>query len=305
MEFAPISGVRCRLGESPFWWPERQSLYFVDTHAGDVHQWSAATGETQSAHVAERVTFVLGTTDGSLLLGLRHGLAVLPGLDAADGELTPALEVEADLEGNALNDVRADAAGRVWFGTMDRAERRPIGALYCIDPESGLQQRVTGVSLSNGIQFSPAGDVMYFVDSWTQRIDAFEYHRDTGQLGRRWTVVEIPADDGMPDGINVDAEGCIYVALYGAAELRRYRPDGTIASRTDVPVQFPTSCTFGGDDRRTLYITSALAGHTGTGSFKGRPRPARHESGLDGAVLVTEVDVPGVPSPLAGVRLKG
>ena len=296
MEFEPVSKVRCRLGESPYWWEERQQLLYVDVHNGLVHAWSP-TDATITGHVAERVAFVVPAASGELVLGLRHGLASLRGLDAATGDLKPAIPVQADLPQTALNDARCDRRGRLWFGTMDREERQPIGALYRWDQERGLERVVDGVSLANGIQFSPAGELMYFVDSWTQRLDAFEYDLGTGELGRRWTVVEIPAEDGMPDGINIDSEGRIYVALYGAARLQRYLPDGTLDAVIDVPVQFPTSCTFAGDDLRTLYVTSASAGHTGTGVFKGGPRAAQHESGLDGATLVGSVDVPGVVSP--------
>jgi sugar lactone lactonase YvrE len=298
MDLEPINDVRCRLGESPYWWVERQQLLYVDVHNGLVHAWSP-DGGTTSSHVSERVAFVVPAQDGQLVLGLRHGLGSVKALDVATGDLEPVIEVQADLPQTALNDARCDRTGRLWFGTMDREERKPIGRLYRWDAERGLAGVVEGVSLANGIQFSPAGDVLYFVDSWTQRLDAFSYDLATGELGRRWTVVEVPAEDGMPDGINVDSEGRIYVALYGAACLHRYLPDGTLDAVIDVPVQFPTSCTFGGDDLRTLYVTSASAGHTGTGTFKGGPRPNRHSSGLDGATLVGTVDVPGFGSPVA------
>jgi sugar lactone lactonase YvrE len=297
VDFEPINDVRCRLGESPYWWAEREQLLYVDVHNGLVHAWSPG-GATTSGHVAERVAFVIPAASGELVLGLRHGLASVKGLDAATGDLEPAIPVQADLPQTALNDARCDRDGRLWFGTMDREDRKPIGGLYRWDETRGLSRIVDGVSLANGIQFSPAGDVLYFVDSWTQRLDAFEYDSGSGELGRRWTVVEVPAEDGMPDGINIDSQGRIYVALYGAAQLRRYLPDGTLDAAIEVPVQFPTSCTFGGDDLTTLYVTSALAGHTGTGDFKGGPRPDRHESGLDGATLVGSVEVPGIASPV-------
>ena len=298
MDFEPIDDRRCRLGESPYWWVERRQLLFVDVHGGDVHTYRA-DGTGTSHHVSERVAFVLPAADGSVVLGLRNGLGGLSDLDAATGDLGPAVPIEADVVATALNDARSDRAGRLWFGTMDRQDRTAIGGLYRWVPTSGVSRQVEGVALANGIQFSPAGDIMYFVDSWTQRLDAFEYDQATGDLGRRWTVAEVDPDDGMPDGINIDAQGRIYVALYGAAAIRRYLPDGELDTVIDVPVQYPTSCTFGGDDFRTLYVTSAAAGQTGTGHFKGKPRPARHASGFDGAVLAADIDVPGFESPVA------
>ena len=297
MELEPINEVRCRLGESPYWWAPRQELLYVDVHNGNVHSWSAQQG-TVSAHPAERVAFVVPAASGELVLGLRNGLATIADIGSGTGNLQPDVAVEADLKQTALNDARCDPQGRLWFGTMDRENRTPIGGLYRWDSDRGLVREVDGIALSNGIQLSPAGDVLYFVDSWTQKIDAFEYDVATGTLGRRWTLVEVPAGEGMPDGINVDAQGRIYVALYGAACLHRYLPDGSLDAVIEVPAQFPTSCTFGGEDLNTLFVTSAIAGHSGTGSFRGGPRPARHASGLDGATLAGRVDVAGFISPV-------
>ena len=296
MDFDPINDIRCRLGESPYWWVERQTLLWVDVHNGNVHEWSADAG-SQSAHVAERVAFVLPAASGELVLGLRNGLATLKSLADADGSLEPSVPVEADWPHTALNDARCDQQGRLWFGSMDRENREPIAGLYRWDL-SGLARVVEGVSLSNGIQFSPTGDVMYFVDSWTQRLDAFEYDQATGDIGRRWTVVEVPAEDGMPDGINVDTQGRIYVALYGGGCIQRYLPDGTREDTIEIPVQFPSSCTFGGTDLKTLYVTSAEAGHSGGGPLRSVGGARRYEdAGLDGAVFAAEIDVAGLVSP--------
>jgi sugar lactone lactonase YvrE len=301
MELEPLDEVRCRLGESPYWWAERRQLLWVDVHNGLVHSWSEAGGSA-TADVAERVAFVVPSDSGELVLGLRHGIATLPSFAAASGDLEPAIPVQADLPQTALNDARADRQGRLWFGTMDREDRAPIAGLYRWDAEHGLQRRVDGVSLSNGIQFSPEGDVLYFVDSWTQRLDAFEYDVATGEVGTRRTVVEVPTEAGMPDGINVDAQGRIYVALFNGGALHRYLPDGTLDAVIDVPVQSPTSCTFGGDDLCTLFVTSALNEHSNSGPLRETGAATRREGGPDGAVLVGRVDVPGFLSPVVAGR---
>jgi sugar lactone lactonase YvrE len=309
VELQPIGDVRCRLGESPYWWAERGELLFVDVHAGQVHAWSPATGTTTAgtttATVAERVTFVVPSADGALVVGLRHGLATLADLASATGDLEPAVPVQADLSQISLNDARADARGRLWFGTMDREDREPIAGLYRWDAERGLDRVVDGVCLSNGIQFSPDGTTLYYVDSWTQRLEAFAYDVETGELGARRTVVEVPAEVGMPDGINVDSRGRIYVALYGGGALHVYLPDGTLDEVIETPVEFPTSCTFGGDDLRTLYVTTSSAGHASAGPLREVAAGSRSvplDPSLDGAVLAGTVEVPGFLSPVVAGR---
>jgi sugar lactone lactonase YvrE len=136
---------------------------------------------------------------------------------------------------------------------------------------------------------------MYFVDSWKQTLDAFEYDLASGELGARRTIASIDASAGMPDGINVDSEGCIYVALYGGSCLHRYEPNGRLDSIVQLPVRFPTSCEFGGDDLRTIYVTTSAVGLRGTGPQQFTVSSAE-TSDLDGAVLVGHVSVPGLSS---------
>lgn len=297
MEFGVLGDYRARLGESPFWSDEDAALYFVDVHEGNLLRWSDVDG-TQCAKVAERLPFVLPARDGGLILGLRHGVATLDRpFEQGALDLAPELGVQQDMPTISVNDCRMDANGRLWFGTMERQDRAPLGHIYSWSPTEGLVSREKGVTLSNGMQFSPDDKKLYFVDSWLQSLDVFDVDLTTGVLSNRRTLASIPEPDGMPDGIDVDAEGYIYVALYGGGRVHRYAHDGTLDRVIAMPVTNPTSCTFGGEDLRTLFITSANAGKTNAGPLRESATLIEPDRALEGAVLTLRVDVPGRGSP--------
>jgi sugar lactone lactonase YvrE len=297
VKFDVLSEHRSRLGESPCWVDDEAALTYTDVHAGMLCRWSAQDG-LRTRKIAERLSFAIPGKNGALLFGLRHGLAALADpLATADGDLQPSVAVEADMPTTSLNDARVDAAGRLWFGTIERQDRKPICHIYSWSPDRGLVAQVGGVSLSNGLQFSPDNKTMYFVDSWLQRLDAFDFDLAEGKLSNRRVVAEIPSEQGMPDGINVDAEGYVYVALFGGGRLHRYAPDGRLDREIAVPVTYPTSCTFGGPDLKTLYITSANPDHSASGPLRHAETAMETDPALEGAVLVAEIDVAGRPSP--------
>jgi sugar lactone lactonase YvrE len=136
-------------------------------------------------------------------------------------------------------------------------ERPGAGALYRLDPDLTVHTMLTGVTISNGLDWSLDGRRMYYVDSPTRRIDTFDFDMATGSIANRRTFVEVPADAGVPDGLTVDAAGFVWLALWGGAALRRYAPDGTLERVVPLPVTHPTSCAFGGAALDELYVTSA------------------------------------------------
>ena len=166
-------------------------------------------------------------------------------------------EVEIDRPGQRMNDGACDAAGRFWAGTMCMQERPGLGSLYRLDPDGSSHRILTGVGISNGIDWSLDGATMYYVDSLTQRIDRFDFDPATGSVCNRRAFVTIDPAEGCPDGLTVDAEGGIWLALWGGSAIHRYRPDGTLERVLRVPVTHPTTCAFGGPDLGDLYITSA------------------------------------------------
>ena len=165
-------------------------------------------------------------------------------------------------EGIRFNDAGVDPAGRVWVGSMHVDEAEPLGELYRLDAGGVLTTVVKGVTISNGLGWSPDGSRMYYVDSPMRRIDVFDYDSATSEAFQRRVFADLSAHDGVPDGLTVDADGYVWVAVWGGGVLRRFAPDGTQDAVIDVPVSRPTSCAFGGPGMSDLYVTSARQGLT-------------------------------------------
>jgi Gluconolactonase len=237
------------LAEAP-WYDERTGrVGWVDIMGRRVLWRDLASGEVGEMATAEEVSAAVPRAGGGLVLLLASG----PVLADPDGTLTRLEPYDDPEPGVAVrtNDAKADPAGRLWFGTMDREHTTPRGALYRLDPGSTTPVRVlSGIIISNGLGWW--GDRMYYVDTMTNRIDMFTYDEATGEIGDRRTFVEVP----KPDGLCVDAEGHVWVAVWGTGTLRRYTPDGRVDRELTVPTPQVTSCAFAGPDYRTLIITT-------------------------------------------------
>jgi sugar lactone lactonase YvrE len=242
------------LGEGPTWDPIAHVLVWVDITAERVHRFDPQTGRDQVIPVGRMVGAAVPTTSGRLALAALDGFSLL---DPETGRVEPLAEVEADDPRTRMNDGKCDAAGRFWAGTMDVEGRRPLGSLYRLDADRRLERVLTGVTISNGLGWSPDGRTMYHIDSATHRVDAFDFDLAAGSVSHRRSLVHFPEGWGLPDGLTVDAEGFLWVAFWGGSAVRRIAPDGGIASVVELPASFVTSCAFGGDDLRDLYVTSA------------------------------------------------
>jgi sugar lactone lactonase YvrE len=247
-----VHDERNRLGEGPTWDPASGGLLWVDILGGTVHRWDAS-GHGIRLRCTGEVSAAIPRARGGLVLAVGHDLV----LRDADGDSRVVATVETEIPANRFNDCRCDPAGRVWAGTMSKTRTAGDGSLYRLTSGLELTQVLTGTTISNGIAWSPTGDQMYFVDSTTQRIDLFEFDLDRGELGTRRTFVEIPQADGLPDGLAVDVEGGVWVALFGGACVRRYGVQGRLDCEIKLPVTNPTCPAFGGEDLSTMYITSA------------------------------------------------
>jgi sugar lactone lactonase YvrE len=239
-----------QLGEGPFWDERAGELLRVDITHGRVHGWSPSTGEGWTRQYEGEVSAVIPLAEGDgWLLAAGHRILV----DDGDGARELAA-VEQDLPDNRFNDCRCDPAGRLWAGTMSKVRSPGSAALYRLDSGT-LDPVVTGTTISNGIAWD--GELMYFIDSPTQRVDVFDYDPDTGELANRRPFAEIDAADGLPDGLTLDSGGGVWVCLFGGGALRRYSPAGALEEVVPVPVTNPTCPAFGGDRLDTLYVTSA------------------------------------------------
>jgi sugar lactone lactonase YvrE len=243
------------LGEGATWDAPRQRLVSVDIMRGLVRVFHPSTGESRTFDVGQPVGAAVPCRTSGLMLAVRDGFAHL---DEASGASTFVAHVELDRSDQRMNDGASDAAGRFWAGTMALDERPGCGGLYRLDPDGTVHTMVTSIGISNGIDWSPDGRVMYYIDSLTQRIEQFDFDPGPGTIANRRTLVEIDTNDGCPDGLTVDADGALWVALWGGSAVRRYRPDGTLDRELRVPVTHPTTCAFGGADLQDLYITSAV-----------------------------------------------
>lgn len=278
---APLE-QRDELGEGPHWDEVAGELLHVDITAGQLHGWEPAAGRQWTLAVGGEVGAAISRAHGGLLLAVDRALV----LRDADGSQRTLASVEPAHEQNRFNDCRCDATGRLWAGTMSRARTPGTAALYRLDPGGELERALGGTTISNGIGWSPDGQTMYFVDSTTQRIDALDFELTTGQIADRRPFAEIDAADGLPDGLAVDAEGGVWVCLFGGGAIRRYDADGTLDAVVPLPVTNPTCPAFGGPERATLFVTSAR--HRLTAEQIAREP-------LAGALLTLDPGVSGLP----------
>lgn len=256
MELELVLDGRAEIGESPLWDPDTGHLLWVDILPGLVHRFDPRTGANVTVEIGQPVGAVALTRDERILLAVRDGFALLD----PEGGVDMLVDVEAGNTDARMNDGTCDALGRYWAGTT-QVDRAPgAGSVYRLDQPATVRRVITGATLPNGIDWSPDGESMYFIDSASRCIDVFTFEMSTGTLSDRRHIVEIPAADGMPDGLTVDANGYLWVALYRGGAIRRYTPGGALDRIVELPASLVTSCAFGDQDLGSLYITTATRG---------------------------------------------
>lgn len=244
---------RSTLGEGPSWWAGRRRLVSVDIREGSIHSYDPLSGEDEVEVIGGQVSAVLPRRGGGKLVALDHELRAYD----RSGVVEKIWSVETEVELNRFNDCRSDQSGRVWAGTMSTERVAGQAALYRLDLLGRLTQEVAATTLSNGLGWAPDGRRMYFIDSTTYVIDAFDYDESTGSVAHRTPFVSIDERDGLPDGLTVDSEGGVWVALFGGGAIRRYDSTGKLTHHLGLPVTNPTCPAFGGDRLDVLYVTSA------------------------------------------------
>jgi sugar lactone lactonase YvrE len=237
-------------GEGPVWSQTWGGLRFVDMLAGAVLS-LAADGTIGRRRVGSVAAALRPRRGGGAVIGVERGFV----LEDADGSLTPLDEVWSDA-GVRMNDGGCDPDGRFYCGSMAYDQAPGAAALYRLDPDRSVRVVLEGVTISNGLDWSPDGSEAYYVDTATHRVDRFDYDRERG-LTRRRPFVEIPADAGGPDGLTVDAEGGVWVALYDGGAVRRYAPDGVLDTIVEVGARKVTACAFGGAALDELFVTTS------------------------------------------------
>jgi L-arabinonolactonase len=274
------------IGETPIWHPEERALYWIDCHGHEVLRWDAETAEVRRWPVPERIGGLVFRTDGSALVVLASGIY---DIDFATGALS--FRIASPLPAHvSMHESGCDPTGRMWVGGINNdlapGNFFPGGAgLFRLNGET-LVREVDDISCANGLAFAPDGRTLYFTDAATARCDRYPLDPTTGALGLRETFFQLGEGEGFIDGATVDAEGGYWATLVSVGKLRRYLPDGTPDIEVLLPFNNPTKVVFGGDDYRTLFVTSMSETLGGT-----NPTP------LDGGVFAFEPGVAGLPEP--------
>lgn len=264
-----VTGACCRHGEGPVWDPRAECLLWVDMLDGDVLALSARQLALESRDVrppgaVRPRRYHLGTVAAVVRPRDSGGyvVAVERGFVLTDAELraTHRLPELWSDPGVRMNEGGCDPSGRFYCGSMAYDATAGLGSVYRLNRDLSTDTVLEGVTISNGLAWSPDGTRVYYADTATQRVDVLEFHPGTGALTGRRPFVHIAATDGAPDGLTVDADGGVWVAMWGGGEVRRYSPDGTLGTRIPLPVSQVTACTFGGPHMRDLYITTSREG---------------------------------------------
>jgi sugar lactone lactonase YvrE len=252
-----VLDVRAELGEGPLWDDRRDRLLFVDILRGHIHEFDPSTGKDRIVELGRPVGCVALAERGDWIAGAADGFYRV---DPKTGRASLIAAVEADLPDNRMNDGYVDARGRFWAGTMGMGGVRERGSLYRLDADGAVRRVLQRVTVSNGLDWSPDGRTFYFTDLALSRVDQFDFEPNTGTISNRRPFVEIPLDFGYPDGLIVDADGFIWIALWEGGSLHRYAPDGRLDAIIAVPASLTTKCAFGGSDLTDLYVTTARIG---------------------------------------------
>jgi sugar lactone lactonase YvrE len=273
--------VGAHLGEGALWHAATRSVYFVDIKGRRIHRCAADGSARTSWEAPGQPGFVVPTESGGLVCALEDGLYRL---DGASGAFTLLRRIEDELPGNRFNDGHVDAGGNLWFGSMDDAQAAPTGALYRLDRNGSLARLDDGYFITNGPAISPDGKTLYHTDTPLRRVYAFDLRPDGALAGKR-VFLQLP-EGSRPDGMAVDSEGCLWIALFGAGRIERYTPAGRLVGSVHFPCTNITKLAFGGDDLRTAYVTTA---------WKGLSPAQRAQQPLAGGLFAFRVETPGQP----------
>lgn len=264
-EVACVVESKCRLGEGPAWHPRESALYWADVPARRIHRWHPATRTHRTFDAPELTVGVIVRANGGLLVVLGSRIDFF---DSASGKLSPFVAPEASIPGNRSNDAKCDSRGRLWYGTMQNnfapdTSEVPItgnsGWLYRIDGDGSITRMDGPFGISNTFAWSPDDRVMYFGDTMANQIYAYDFDAGSGAISNRRPFAK--ADGlGYGDGSAIDAEGYLWNARWDGGAVIRFAPDGSIDRVVKMPCKRVTSCAFGGDDLRTLYVTSVRYG---------------------------------------------
>ncbi len=272
------------VGEGAIWDSEKKLFYWVDILDQKLFVYNPETKENREIDTCQAVGTVVPREKGGLAIALHNGFAWI---DLDTEKITPLGDPERSKPENRFNDGKCDPAGRFWAGTMEFGGEPNRGALYCMELDHSVSEKVSPATISNGIAWSLDHRTMYYADTGLNTVRAYDYDVDSGDISRERVVIECEAP-GHFDGMTIDEEGMLWIAVFQGWAVRRYNPDtAELLLTVNLPVSQVTSCALGGDDLNELYITSASHGFDEQ-QWKDQP--------LTGSLLRVPVDVRGVPA---------
>lgn len=248
-----VADIGAEVGEGPIWLAEEGALLFVDITRGLAYRFFVSTGAIETCQLGQHVGAIVPRESGSFLVAAQQGIGVWDW----GSEMTITNPIEADKPENRFNDAKCDPAGRLWAGTMSYEMSAGAANLYMVSAGFESVKQLSNLTISNGMAWSADSTKMYFIDSPTQSVDLMDFDLESGAISNRRSFCKVESSDGFPDGMTIDSEDCIWVAIFGSGTVRRYSPDGDWIATIETMAPQVTSCCFGGPNLEDLYITSA------------------------------------------------
>jgi sugar lactone lactonase YvrE len=254
LEALAVEAPASCLGEGPLWHAGKRTLFWTDIDRQRLCSYDPSAGTSCTFEFEFKIGAFAMTPEGRMVLATPRGFMTC---DENGKDVSLIAEIEVDRPETRMNDGKCDRAGRFWAGTMAYDDSRGSCSLYRLDPDGSTSRMLGGVTISNGLAWSGDDTLMYYVDTAEQRIDVFDFELETGAIAGRRPFVYISPAVGRPDGITIDADDHVWVALWGGGSVHRYSPDGDLHTVISVPASLVTSCAFGGESLEDLYITTA------------------------------------------------
>ena len=257
-KWAVAAKHNCLLGEGPIWDRRQKRILWLDILNGEIQYYYPGSNEHKICKAGHMVGAIALKRSGGAIGAVKGGFATI---DLSTGSIDFIAEVETHLPGNRFNDGKCDPGGRFWAGTMSISNIPYAGSLYVLEKDGRVTTKLTGVTCSNGMAWSPDHQTLYYIDTPTRNVVAYKYDIVTGDIADKRVVISIPEERGYPDGMTIDTEGMLWIALWDGWKVIRYNPyTGEELYEVTLPASKVTSCIFGGDNMNDLYITSAREG---------------------------------------------
>lgn len=283
--------IKATLGEGAFWNHKTSQLYWVDIMGKQLHIYDPETKQNTSFSTPSMIGTVVPQTDSTSVVALEDGIYIL---NLKDSSFERISDVESDMPGNRFNDGKCDPNGNLWVGSLHLAETEPAASLYKVEPSGTTTKMLDSITISNGIVWTEDASTMYYIDTPTATIRAFDYDKETSVISNERVAVNVPESVGYPDGMAIDEEDKLWVGLWNGNAVVRFDPlTGELISSIEVPAHNVTSCAFGGENLDLLYITTAR---------KDMSPEEMEQFPLAGSIFIAKPGVRGVKSPFFGLK---